>query len=400
MYIELAIFVLFAFSYSLSAQHIEKLPISGPIIFLVFGFVIGPFGLGLVNVATNTEVLRWLADLTLAIFLFVDAANTRPRVLDKTYKLPLRLLLIGLPCSIFLGFVAAHLFDAQLGLPEMALLGVMLAATDAALGKPVVSNPQLPERMRTALSVESGLNDGLCVPLLLFFIALSEAGNGGHAAETSALILMAHELGIGLAVGLVVSVAGSGLLKIAGDRGWISEPWVMVPTIMLALSCFSLAQELGGSGYIAAFVGGLAYRREVGGFRQQLLGQAEGVGEILSMATWVFVGVSVIGLTLPLIGWPVLLYAVLSLTVVRMVPVFLSLAGTGETLETKLFMGWFGPRGLASIVFSLIVLNSHVPNAEFIAMVVLATVFLSTVLHGITANPFTRLLAKHLNNTR
>ncbi len=321
MYTELVIFTVFAFLYSLVAHRLERLPISGPAIFLVFGFLIGPFGFDLFQATPDIKAVRLLADLTLAIFLFVDAAKTRPRVLDKNYQLPMRMLLIGLPGTILLGFLTAFLFAEWLSLYEMALLAVMLAATDAALGKPVVTNTNIPERLRTGLTVESGLNDGLCVPLLLFFIALASLGPAESQGFGFAIRLILHELGIGLVVGVAIALSGSWLLNKAGKWGWISGPWVMVPTIMLALSCFCLAQVLGGSGYISAFVGGFAFRNETGPYRKELLEQAEGVGEILAMGTWVVVGIFVIGQTFSLISWPMVLYAILSLTVVRMIPI-------------------------------------------------------------------------------
>ena len=393
MYAEFSIFFAFAFLYALVAHRIESLPLSGPIVFLFIGFLSGPFGFGLVDIEADNPTLRMLADFTLAIFLFVDAAKTKLHILERNYHLPMRMLLIGLPGSIALGFLAAYLFRAQLSLAEMALLGVMLAATDAALGKPVVNNSALPDRLRTSLSVESGLNDGLAVPLLLFFIAVASNGAGDAEHNTSALSLIAHEVGIGLVIGLSISPLGSWLLKRAKKHNWIEGSWTIVPTVMLALICFGTAQSVGGSGYIAAFVGGLAYREEIGDASHYLLEQAEGIGEVLAMATWLFVGLVGVGLTLPYVDWAILAYAALSLTVVRILPIFASLAGTGENAATKLFLGWFGPRGLASIVFVLIVLSSNVPNAELLATIVTTTVIFSVILHGVTATPFSNAFA-------
>lgn len=401
MYLGLVVFCSFAFLYSLIAHRIEHLPLSGPVIFLLFGFLVGPYGFGVFHISPESNDLRMIADLTLAIFLFVDAAKTHKKTLGQNYQLPLRLLLIGLPLTIVLGFVAAFYLFEDLGIYEMCLIAVMLAATDAALGKAVVSNPLLPERLSMGLNVESGLNDGLCVPLLLFFIALASASGAaseGGISGVSALELILHELGIGLVVGIVVSSAGAFLLNRAYRNHLITGAWNTVPTIMLALSCFGVAQELGGSGYIAAFIGGLCFRRGTGSYRAHLLDEAEGTGEVLAMATWVILGLFVIGETISLISWPVVIYALLSLTVIRMLPVYIALAKTGEKVESKLFVGWFGPRGLASIVFSVIVLDSNIPNGEFISVVVTTTVFLSAILHGITAAPATDALAKKLGH--
>lgn len=396
MYLSLIVFSGFAFLYSLIAHKIEELPLSGPVIFLLFGFLIGPYGFGVLNTDIELGDVRIIADLTLATFLFVDAAKTRTKILEQNFQLPLRLLLIGLPGTILLGFVAAYFIFDNLGIYEMCLIAVMLAATDAALGKAVVSNPALPERLSMELNVESGLNDGLCVPLLLFFVALASSAAGTTNEAVSAFELIFHELGIGLLVGIIVATVGSFLLNIAHNRHLVSGAWNMVPTIMLALTCFGFAQELGGSGYIAAFVGGLFFRKGTGRYREQLLEEAEGFGEILAMATWVILGVFIIGETFSLISWPVIIYALLSLTVVRMLPVYISLIGTKETPSNRLFIGWFGPRGLASIVFAIIVLDSQIAHAEFISIVVTTTVFLSAFLHGVTAAPSTTALVAKL----
>lgn len=399
MYLSLVIFCGFAFLYSLIAHKVEQLPLSGPVIFLLFGLCIGPFGLALIDESAQLSDLRVIADLTLATFLFVDAAKTRTKILEQNFQLPARLLLIGLPGTILLGFVAAYFLFDHLGIYEMCLIAVMLAATDAALGKAVVANPALPERLSMELNVESGLNDGLCVPLLLFFIALASSSSTGLNTEVSAFELILHELGVGLIVGIVVASVGSFLLNIAHNRHTVSGAWNMVPTIMLALTCFGLAQELGGSGYIAAFVGGLFFRKGTGRYREQLLEETEGFGEILAMATWVVLGIFIIGETFSFISWPVIIYALLSLTIVRMLPVYISLIGTKETPSSRLFIGWFGPRGLASIVFAVIVLDSPIPHAEFISIVVTTTVFLSAFLHGITAASSTTALVAKLKRS-
>jgi len=267
----------------------------------------------------------------------------------------------------------------------------MLAATDAALGKAVITNQSVPARLREGLNVESGLNDGICVPILLFFIALAvSAEQDGHS--TSTLWLFARELGIGLTVGFGLAMVGTTLLRWCIKTGWLSEIWMQVTVVGLAIACFSLAHSLHGSGYIAAFTGGMFF-----GFREKksthkLVLSAEGTGETLALVTWMLFGAMVIGPAFKLFSWDVVIYALLSLTVIRMVPIYLSLAGSGESVSNRLFLGWFGPRGLASIVFAIMVINEKVPNGEFMALVVTCTVFLSLIAHGISANPLARWL--------
>ena len=393
MYIELAILALFIFIYSLVAGRVERSVISGPMVFVVVGFLMGPSVLGWLKGNAASEDLRTLADLTLALVLFNDAATANLTVLKRQFRIPSRMLLLGLPGVIVLGFGLAVLMFSGLSVYEAAILATMLAATDAALGKAVITNETVPARLREGLNVESGLNDGICVPILLFFIALSVGGaNDGHS--TSAYMLVARELGIGMAVGLGLALLSTVLLRWCLKRGWVSEIWMQVTVVGLAVACFSLAHSLHGSGYIAAFTGGMLFGYLEKESTHKLVLAAEGTGETLALVTWMLFGAMVIGPAFNMFSWEVVVYALLSLTVVRIVPVFLSLTGLGESVSSKLFLGWFGPRGLASIVFAIMVINENVPHGELIALVVICTVFLSLVLHGVSANP----LASWLGN--
>jgi len=391
MYVELGILALFIFLYSMVAGRIERSVISGPIVFVVAGFLMGPFGLGWFKGDASSDNLRTLADLTLALILFIDAANADLSVLKRQFRIPSRMLLLGLPGVIALGFGFAVLMFDGLSLYEAAILATMLAATDAALGKAVITNKAVPARIREGLNVESGLNDGICVPILLFFIALTVGGEHG-GGETSALLLLAEELGIGMAVGLGLALAGESLLRWCWKQGWVTEIWMQVTVVGLAIASFAIAQSLHGSGYIAAFTGGLLFGYLAKNATHKLVLAAEGTGETLALVTWMLFGAMVIGPALKLFSWEVVVYALLSLTVIRIVPIFLSLAGTGESVSSRLFLGWFGPRGLASIVFAIIVINAEVPGGEFLALIVICTVLLSLIAHGISANPLAKWL--------
>ena len=399
MYLKLAILAAFAFLYSLVAGRVERTRITGPMVFIAFGFLVGPLGADWLKLDITSQGLRILADLTLALVLFIDAANADITVLRKSSLIPRRMLLLGLPAAIALGVVAGLLLFEGLGIYQVAILATMLAATDAALGKGVVSNKAVPARLREGLNLESGLNDGLCVPVLFVFIALAQAGGGVTDGTSLALRLVAQEIGIGLAVGLVVSTIGAWLIRWCWHRDWITEIWLQLPVIMLAFVCFSAAQTLHGSGYIAAFVGGLLFGYLAKKSTHKLVLAAEGMGETLAMLTWIVFGVSVIGQFYKFFSWQVVVYALLSLTVVRMLPIFLALTGTGEKTDSKLFLGWFGPRGLASIVFAIIVLNTNLPGTRLMAIVVVCTVFLSVIAHGITANPLATALAARVART-
>jgi NhaP-type Na+/H+ or K+/H+ antiporter len=393
MYIELAILALFIAIYSMVAGRVERSVISGPMVFVVAGFLMGPFAFGWFVDDTSSTDFRVFADLTLALVLFLDAANADLSVLKRQLQIPSRMLLLGLPGAIALGFGCAVLLFDGLSLFEAAILATMLAATDAALGKAVITNQAVPARIREGLNVESGLNDGICVPILLFFIALVVGGAHGES-DVSAFALVAQELGIGMAVGLSVAGVGAFLLGWCVKKGWVTEIWMQVTVVALAISSFALAQSLHGSGYIAAFTGGMLFGSLAKEHTHKLVLAAEGTGETLALVTWMLFGAIVIGPALSKFDWQVVVYAILSLTIIRMLPIFLSLTGSGESVSSKLFLGWFGPRGLASIVFAIIVINAEVPQAEYIALIVTCTVFMSLIAHGITANP----LAKWLGN--
>jgi len=393
MYLELAILALFIFIYSMVAGRIERSAISGPMVFVVAGFLMGPFGFGWFNGDATSAELRTLANLTLALILFIDAANADMSVLKRQFRIPSRMLLLGLPGVIALGFGLAVLMFDGLSLYEAAILATMLAATDAALGKAVITNKAVPARIREGLNVESGLNDGICVPIVLFFIALAVSGEHGES-ETSAIALVAQELGIGLAVGLSLAFVGTVLLRWCMKQGWVTEIWMQVTVVGLAVTSFAAAQSLHGSGYIAAFTGGMLFGIIAKDATHKLVLAAEGTGETLALVTWMLFGAMVIGPAFQVFNWEVVVYALLSLTVIRVVPIFLSLVGIGESVSSRLFLGWFGPRGLASIVFAIIVINAEVPNGEFLALVVICTVLFSLVAHGITAYPLARWLGR------
>jgi len=390
MYQNGAILAAFLLIYSAVAGRIERSWISGPIVFVAVGFILGPDALAVFRLNITGEGLRVLAELTLAMVLFTDAANADFDVLRRNRGLPDRLLLVGLPLTIVLGFVLAAIVFPLLGTLEIALLAAMLAPTDAALGKPVVTNQAVPAVMREALNVESGLNDGICVPIVVLLIGLAvgtqiEGGTMAHVAR-----VVVEEIGIGLIVGLALTWLTTLMLRFAERRGWISEHWVEIPIVALAAACFAGAQAAGGSGFIACFVGGLLLSGLRERHKEELLRGAEHMGEALALLTWVVFGGIVVARLIDRVTWPALLYAVLSLTVVRMLPVFLCLIGTRTSTTDKLFIGWFGPRGLATIVFAVLVLDEKLPGNDTMMLAAGWTVLLSVIAHGVTANPLVR----------
>lgn len=387
MYANLATLALFAFAYSVVASRVERTPISGAVVYLAFGVFAGPVALGMLEFTIRGESLRLIAELTLALVLFSDAANADLSVLRSNLRVPGRMLLVGLPLCILSGFGVGVLLFPELPLLQIALLATMLAPTDAALGEAVVTNPAVPRAVREGLNLESGLNDGICVPVLFTFLALASESGGRGGTALVALTFVAEEIGIGGAVGLATACLGAWALKGSLSRRWIEGPWLGLPIAALALASFSLAQLWGGSGFIASFVGGLLFGALVREHKHVLLEGAEATGDAFSMITWVVFGAAVVFQHSGTIDARVVVYALASLTVIRMLPVFVSLVGLGVPTGEKLFLGWFGPRGLASIVFIVIVVDAKLDGSDLLVGTVMTTVVLSILAHGLSANP-------------
>ncbi|OZG40457.1 sodium:proton antiporter [Aeromonas sp. A35_P] len=390
IYQNLAVIAAFLLIYSLIAGRFESRLINGPLLFLLMGWLLGPGGIELLSLSIDSDGIKLLAELTLVIVLFSDAANTNWQVLLANRSLPIRLLLIGLPLTLLAGTLFGRWVYPDLPLLELAILSTILAPTDAALGKAVVSNPAVPAPIREGLNQESGLNDGICVPVLLLLLALIAPTEQHNGTGLLAITLLLEEIGIGLLVAWGLTTFTLRLLKTSYLNGWQLPLWRQLTMPGLALLCFALAQTLGGSGFIAAFVGGLLMGHRLGEHKHAYLDSCEGYGDLLSVVIWMVFGATLMPMLTELLHWQYWLYAAASLTLLRMVPVWLSLLGTGLKLELKLFIGWFGPRGLASIVFAVMVLQNEpaLLGQRPIIATVLCTIILSVILHGLSANPW------------
>ena len=396
MYGTVAVLAAIVFCYSVIADRLERTVFGGAIAFTAIGLALGTSGIGALQLSLNTDTLGILAELTLALLLFVDASTADMRELVRSAQLPKRLLLIGLPLTIILGILTGGMLFDTLTLVEIALLATILAPTDAALGKAVVSDKNVPNRIRTSLNFESGLNDGICVPIFLAFLAFATNAAGESGFTEIAIHLIVEEVGIGALVGLAIAAFGAFAIKVREGHEAISPTWRQLLVPALALACFTTAQALGGSGFIAAFVGGLLFgsltREKTHGY----LLAAEGTGDAVALLTWVVFGATVVVRVAENATWEMFLYAFLSLTLVRMLPVWLVLRGTGLRLDEVLFMGWFGPRGLASIVFAIMAIEAEIPGADVIAVTVACAILLSVLGHGLSAKPLARVLSARL----
>jgi len=390
----LATLALTLLAFAAISGRIEGTPVTAPMIFTAVGLLVGVDALGLVDPAASGEAVKLLAEATLTLVLFADASRIDLRALRGEITVPARLLGIGLPLTLVAGFAAAIAVLGELAWPEALVLAVILAPTDAALGQAVVTLPRLPSRVRQGLNVESGLNDGICVPL--FFIALAVAqAEEGAIGEGAAVRLVSEQIGYGILAGVIAGAAAAGVLVLAAGRGLVSRAWLQVVPLAGAGLAFGLAQPVGGSGFIAAFVGGIVF----GGLRRRRGGEVgyliEEGGAILSAVTFIVFGAVLLGPALGEVTWAVVLYAVLSLTVVRMLPVAIAMLGTGARRPTVGFLGWFGPRGLASIVFAILVIEEGgLPHDDTLLLAVFVTIGLSVLAHGLSAAPLAERYAR------
>lgn len=391
----LAVFIVLVFAYGLVSRRLEGTVVTGPIVFTVAGIVVGIMAPGALAAAVSSNFFLHLAEVGLVLLLFTDAGRTDLSLLWNIRDLPARLLSIGLPLTILLGTVAACLVFPNLTLWEAAILAAILAPTDAGLGQIVVTSPRAPLRVRQALNVEAGLNDGLSVPFLLFFIALAAASEEGARASFAQFVV--EQLGYGVAVGAAIGLVGGWLLGGAARRGWISGPFRQCGVVALPLLCLLVSDVVAASMFIAAFVAGLAVQKGFPDAGRHSLEFGEIWGQIINLSVFFLFGM-VVARNWRDIDLAIVAYAVLSLTVVRLVPVALSLIGSGLGRATVLFMGWFGPRGLASIVLGLVYLEHEfrLAGESTIRLATIATVLLSIVAHGLSAQPGIALYARRV----
>jgi NhaP-type Na+/H+ or K+/H+ antiporter len=381
------------------SRRLAGSPVTPAMLFAGFGLVAGSAVTGGIDVAGTGSAVRSLAEATLAVVLFADASRIDLRQLRRGAAVPVRLLGAGLPLTIALGAVTAAAVFGELSFAEALILAIVLAPTDAALGQAVVVHPRVPERIRQGLNVESGLNDGICVPLLFAAVAFADVESdvsGGRGAVT----LLLEEIGYGAlggaAAGLLIAV-----IVVQGERrDLIAGPWRQVIPAAGAALAYGIALGLHGSGFIAAFVAGVVFRGALGRDPEEQNRLTEEVGDLLSGVTFVLFGAVLLGPALSELSWQIVLYAVLSLTLARMLPVAIAMLGSGARLPTVAFLAWFGPRGLASIVFAVIVLEeSQLPHERVLVLTTYVTVGLSVLLHGMSAAPladrYARWYARH-----
>lgn len=377
--------------YSLISGRLQATIITAPLVFIIFGLLVGAGGLDVAKIDPGHSAIHFVAELTLILVLFTDAARMDLTHLRRDHNLPVRMLVIGLPLTIVAGaFIATQLFP-WFSFWEAALLAALLAPTDAALGQAVVSAKVVPVRIRQAINVESGLNDGIALPAVLLFAALASATSDTTGAHDWIRFIVL-QLTLGPLIGVLVGWAGARLLDTAAERGWANSSFQGIGILSLAIFTYVIAELIGGNGFIAAFIGGMVFGNSIRHPCTFLFEFMETEGQLLMLIAFLVFGAALLPEGLAHVNFSIVFYAILSLTLIRMIPIALSLIGARLRLPTQLFLGWFGPRGLASILFVLLILEqSTVPHHDELLSITVITVALSALLHGMTASPFARL---------
>jgi NhaP-type Na+/H+ or K+/H+ antiporter len=395
-----ALFFVLVAVYSTVSAWLGQRSVTMPMIFVVAGLVLGSSGLGLLPLSPAEHQVQEVTEVTLAVLLFGDASTLKLGRVRRDAPLAARLLVVGLLLCVGLGGVVAFIVFPSAGWGVALLLGATLAPTDAALGLPIFTNSNVPARIRWELNVESGLNDGIVTPFVTLFtaVAVSEGAGGQHGWILSAL----GQIVVGSAVGIAVGVVGGTALTHASRRRLVSEEWEQLAVLAFALVAFVGSRALGGNGFIAAFVGGIVYGAVARTLPDRVTEYTQTTGTFLSVWVWTVFGAIFVPRAFNTdFTWRAIVYAVLSLTVVRMIPVAVALIGAGLRRDTVLLMGWFGPRGLASVVFFLtgyLALQDAGQSVDTLTAAATWTILLSVFAHGLSANPLAALYARRLQN--
>jgi NhaP-type Na+/H+ or K+/H+ antiporter len=376
--------------YALLSRRIETSILSLPMIFTGLGLALGGLGLDLVPLEIGHEVIHTIAEITLILVLFSDAAGVRKETLSGNVAIPARMLLIGMPLTIAFGAVAAKWVSPEQPWSLAFMVAAILTPTDAALGQSVVTSPRVPKRIGQSINIESGLNDGLALPVVLVaaILAASATGYGQEESRSGMVRFGLLQVTLGPLAGIIVGYCAAKLLDFAVRANTATTVAQGLYFLCIAFIAYFGAELIGGNGFIATFAGGLVFGNTLRAPSMFIREFMEGEGQLLTLLTFLVFGAVLAPIGLEHASWKTLTLALLFLTVVRIIPIWLSLLGMKLDSYEKFFLGWFGPRGLASILFALLVLDRfEIPGAEEVTACVVLTVMASIVLHGVTAVP-------------
>ena len=381
--------------YGLFSKALEKTVITAPMAFAFVGIIVSYFSVDAFREGLNAPTLKILAELTLVLVLFNDASTINRKELKKDRSLPLRLLLLGLPLTMVLGILVAIPLFPGINIWILALMALILSPTDAALGQAVVTSEAVPEKIRQTINVESGLNDGIALPPILICIAVLAQSHESGSGVSYWLLFTLKQFVFGPAIGGMVGIIGGKLIDWASKKDWMNSTFQRLSSLSIALMAFSLAEMVHGNGFIAAYFAGLLLGTTTVEIRKKIHDFGEAESQALVLIIFLLLGMIMVPFSYPYWNIQTWIYALLSLTVIRMIPVTISLIGTKLPWASVGFIGWFGPRGIASVLYLLLVIiNLGIKGYEQMISVIVLTVILSIVLHGISAVPFSKMLGK------
>jgi sodium/hydrogen antiporter len=349
--------------------------LSTAVLFLVAGFVLGPDVTGVLDVRADTPLVGTLAELALFAVLFTDGMRVGWADLRSAWRLPGRALGWGLPLTLLVTAVAAH-FVAGLGWPESLLIGAILAPTDPVFASALVGNEKVPARLRHLLNVESGVNDGLALPFVIVFLAVASGSSELHLGE------LALEVSLGILVGVAIPV---GAILLERTRFFAaSTAYEPLNGLAIGLLVLGVAQATHANLFLAAFAAGITVATF--GPRQRAAFEhfGENIAELFKLAALLVFGALISPAFLADISWTGWVFAVLAIFVARPVALWLSFLRSGLDMREQAAAMWFGPKGFASVVYGLLVLESGISAANDIFHLVALTIVISIVLHSST----------------
>ena len=380
--------------YAVVSGLVRRWYVAPALIFVAFGMALGPSGLGVIDVE-NADATSFtiLAQLALTVILFNQASRLNLRTVLGRGRLTLRLLAIAAPVTIALGTLTAVLLLPVMPLWEAVCLAVVVAPTEVALIEAVLEDRRVPERIRNALAAESGFYDGFALAALFAALAVASENRDPEPARWAWFVFRTEFVSV--ALGLAIGAIGTAVMVRSCRHGWMSETWAQLATVALALACFGAGEHLHTSGFVTAFAGGLTYAMVSSDELTVSTQVSDALGELLELLVFAtFGGFAVIQVWRD-VGWRVVVFAVVALFVVRVIAVLLAMVRAGLPLSSTLFMGWFGPRGIGTLVLGLLVIEKgEIAQAGLITQAVVITVTLSLVLHSVTAPLAVRLAAK------
>jgi len=390
-----ALIAAFVILYGVVSKRLDSTVISGPIIFVTFGFILSADVTGLIT-SKEHVLINIIANITLVIILFSDASRINLGLFLREQDLPRRLLGLGLPLTILSGVLVGFVLLTELPFWQVAILATILAPTDAALAQAVINSERVPARIRQALNAESGLNDGICFPILLLFIYLADT-SGGDYPTSYWIRFITLQLILGPVIGIITGYIGGRLVLWSVGKNFMSGNFKRLSIIGLSFLAFFSAELIGGNGFMSAFFAGLVFGNTARKVSSPIYHFGEAEAELFIMLTFILFGAIMVPEAIENISWTYVIYALISLTIIRIIPVIISLAGKRLSIPTLLYLGWFGPRGAATILYVLLVVDKyHLSGENVIFTITAVTVVLSVFLHGLTAVPSAEMYASSI----